>query len=167
MSIPAYKCSRVEQIINLDTKAHLTTIRDLEARLTEYHRRDQIPTWAESLIRRVEVLESITSKAHYESEAESLPIRNLAVPMCSPRPAEATIFDLMLDRLRSHFDSRMISNRLYLDSRVEMITFELDRLHNLLTIRPTTADFQLVVASLNDVHRKMYDSLDDIAAGIG
>ena len=48
----SFKCSRVDQITSVDTTAHLMTIRDLEEKLSNHHRRDRVPVWAESLIRR-------------------------------------------------------------------------------------------------------------------
>lgn len=133
----------------------------------QYHRCDRIPAWAVSLIRRVELLENVTSEDHSDPRTAILPTRSAAMIIPSTVQEKATIFDHMLERLRTHFNTQMTSSRLYLDSRIEMITFELERLNNLITIRPTTADLQLIVSSLNDVHRRMYDSIADSAAGIG
>lgn len=167
MNSSVYRCSRVEKTNNVDITAHLSSIRDLETKMAEYHRCDRVPAWAESLINRVELLESAISKGHCDPGTATLPLRSVATTSNLSIPEKATIFDHMLDRQRTHFNSQIISSRLFLDSQIEMITFELERLHNLMTIRPTTADLQLLASSLHDVHRRMYDSFDDIAAGIG
>lgn len=159
MTAEPYRCNRVDQIVNIDMNAQLMTIRDLEAKLSEHHRSDRIPDWAESLMRRIEHLESA---AFADPKVPPAPSDSSPLP-----PSEDETLDAMFDQMKATFDAQMSSNRLTQENRIEQVTFELERLRQLMAIRPTTAEFQLVVVSLNDVHRRMYDSLDDIAAGIG
>jgi len=49
--------NRIDQLLRIDTNALLTTIRDLEHRLTEHQRQDKLPAWAQSLEQRLEQIE--------------------------------------------------------------------------------------------------------------
>ena len=163
----SFKCSRVDQITSVDTTAHLMTIRDLEEKLSNHHRRDRVPVWAESLIRRVEELENSAYKISSISQLPSVPSKCNPVLPSSTLPDDVATFNAKIDEMKSYLESQVSSSQHHQASRIEMVHSEIERLHSLMSIRPTTADFQLVVVSLNDVHRRMYDSLDDIAAGIG
>jgi len=147
-----FTCDRVNQIVDIDLNGLLATIRDLQLNMTEHYRNDQTPVWAESLLHRIEQLENPLSDEDKNSLSESNNQKSIkkeklvSVPKDDKRVSALTQKDI--------------------DYKIDSVQSEVDRLRQLLTFRPTTSEFQLVVLSLNDVHRKMYDSLDDIAAGI-
>ena len=50
----------------------------------------------------------------------------------------------LISKMRAALDSQLISTRLSLESRLNSVSFELERMHKLLHIRPTTSEFQQV-----------------------
>ena len=69
-------------------------------------------------------------------------------------------------KIRAAMDSQMGSTRLSLESRLTAVSFEMERLHKLLNIRPTTSEFQHVVSSVSDVQRRMFDSVDELSKNV-
>lgn len=54
----------------------------------------------------------------------------------------------LIVKMRTALDGQLNSTRLGLESKMNSVTFELDRLHKLLQIRPTTSEFQQVSSAL-------------------
>jgi len=49
--------ARMDQILRVDTGSLLSTLKDLEYKLSEHHRQDKFPPWATSFLLRLEQLE--------------------------------------------------------------------------------------------------------------
>ena len=50
----------------------------------------------------------------------------------------------LISKMRAALDSQLSTTRLSLESRLNSVSFELERMHKLLHIRPTTSEFQQV-----------------------
>lgn len=154
-----FLCDRVNQIVNIDLNASLITIHDLELRLSQHHRNDKIPSWAESIILRIEQLESYVPK---EVKMDSLDPKSISVttpsqddiPHSEPGNKESIKEDNSFHLLEED-KSQMKMDQITIDYKIDSIMFELERVRQLIQFRPTTSEFQLVVLSLNDVMNKM------------
>ena len=160
--------NRVDQIVRVDTNSLLVIIRDLEAKLSEYHRQDKIPPWAEALVHRIDGLEQ---KLVLNNDRPSSPGGMGGGGMGPMAGTGITMNDLtnderLLVKIRAAMDSQMGSTRLGLESRLTAVSFEMERLHKLLNIRPTTSEFQHVVSSVSDVQRRMFDSVDELSRNV-
>lgn len=152
---------RIDQIMRVDTGALIKIIQELEAKLSEHHRQDKLPPWAETLITRIELLEKapLATPRVLKSDIGGDP----------PKPLSLNEFasdERLIVKMKAALDSQLSTTRLALDSKMNSVSFEIERLHKLLNIRPTTSEFQQVVLSMNEVQRKMFDSLSDISTGI-
>jgi hypothetical protein len=127
-----FTSDRVNQIVDIDLNGLLATIRDLQLNMTEHYRNDQIPVWAESLLHRIEQLENPLSSEDKNSQSECGNQKSIK---------KENLISVSKD------DKQVLT----LDYKMASIQSEVDRLRQLLTLRPTTSEFQLVVLSLNDV----------------
>jgi hypothetical protein len=153
---------RVDQIMRVDTGALIKIIQELESKLSEHHRHDKLPPWAETLISRIELLE----KAPLSTPRVVKSDLGGAAP---PTPLSLNEFasdERLIVKMKAALDSQLSTTKLALDSKMNSVSFEIERLHKLLNIRPTTSEFQQVVLSMNEVQRKMFDSLSDISTGM-
>ena len=91
MNSSVYRCSGVEETVDVHIDAHSSSIQDLEEKLGQYHSCDRIPAWAKSLIRRVELLENVTSEDHSDPRTAILPPRSAAMIIPSTVQEKATI----------------------------------------------------------------------------
>ena len=155
-----HDAARVDSIVRVDTNSILVIIRDLEAKLSDYHRQDKIPPWAESLVIRLDSLEQKMVMNSSSVERPGSPGGVLSGPGLTM--SDLSNDERLLVKIRAALDNQMSTTRLGLESRMTAASFEMERLHKLLNIRPTTSEFQHVVSSVNDVQRKMFDSVDDI-----
>jgi hypothetical protein len=153
---------RVEQILRVDTNSLLTIIRDLEAKLSDYHRQDKMPPWAEALVMRLDQVEQkvvLNDRPGSSGSGVGGPVSGLTMNDLSND-------ERMLVKVRAALDSQMSTTRLSMESRMTALSFEIERMHKLLNIRPTTSEFQHVVSSVNEVQRKMLESVDDLTKNV-
>lgn len=154
---------RVEQIVNIDTNALLYKIHSLERQLSNFNRVNSIPTWANSIIQRIELLEQrplmntnnqiFQQTINTNNDKENLVNTDIKL-------------DIDINRIKAAIHTQINTSTLVQDVKIDLLTCELDRMHNLLALRPTTSELQQVVLSLNDTQRKVFDSLDEMAAKI-
>ena len=155
--------NRVDQIVRVDTNSLLIIIRDLEAKLSEYHRQDKIPPWAEALVHRIDGLEQ---KIVLNDRPGSPGGVGGVGGMGGITMSDLSNDERLMVKIRAALDSQMGSTRLSLESRLTAVSFEMERLHKLLNIRPTTSEFQHVVSSVSDVQRRMFDSVDELSKNV-
>ena len=159
MADSSHDPNRVDQIVRVDTNSLLVVIRDLEAKLSEYHRQDKIPPWAEALVHRIDGLEQkvVLNEPHGSGGGGG----GTGITM-----SDLSNDERLMVKIRAAMDNQMGSTRLGLESRLTAVSFEMERLHKLLNIRPTTSEFQHVVSSVSDVQRRMFDSVDELSKNV-
>lgn len=146
--------SRMNQIMNMDTRALLSTIKDLESKLSQYQRQDVVPAWATSLLPRLDKLEEGLRNANLSE----------AVPE-DARPQsreELSRDDRLLSRVKAELYTHAESTSLVMEAKVAAMGAELERLHKLLQIRPTTSEYQKIMFIVNDQGSQMKHDMQDI-----
>ena len=91
--------SRINNIMKVDTNALLNTLKDLEDKLSGYYRADEVPTWAVSLLPRMEIMEMKATKLEKKSSNHG-------------NPAQANITEIQMegriyDRVKQELDSQI------------------------------------------------------------
>ena len=149
----------MDQIINIDANALLRTLKELEARLSEQYRQDLIPVWASSIFPRLEILESMVSRGQithedYKQHGKKVNLEDLA--------GEERIYE----RVRSEIESQAGATRLTIESKVSSLSLELDRIHKLLQIRPTTSELQKVMLAVHENELKIQRVVADMSSSV-
>lgn len=160
--------NRLDTIMKVDTMALLSTIRDIESKLSEYQRPDIVPSWAEALMKRIDDLEK---RAVPSSSAGSFKDPNSGLPVgggggISISMADLAVEERLMHKLKENVDSHMNSTRVSLESKLSSTTLELDRVHKLLQIRPTTSELQQVVLMIHDMSRRVQDGVREVSGNI-
>jgi len=148
--------SRTNQILQIDTHALLITLRELENKLSDYQRHDKIPVWANSLIPRLESLESKLSK----SSKISVPTNHEDGNLIQGN------LESVVEKLNKEFTSRIDIMKISFESQVSALNLEVDRLQKLLQIRPTTSEMQKVVLAVSEVKRDIQNELHEISSTV-
>lgn len=149
---------RMDQIIKVDTQALLKTIQDLEQRLTEYQRQDKPPAWAQALESRLEQIEKLRSSVSEDRDAMHKPDgtdpnMNLST---------LTMEERILSRIRGEFETKLGNTQLHFEGIVSSNSLEMERLHKLLMIRPTTSELQQVMLAQQQQEQRTQARLSDI-----
>lgn len=160
--------------MKVDTSALLSTIRDIELRLSEHQRHDTLPAWAQSLVVRVDDMEKRANVGTaLDAGFAANHARDPNSGLVEQRPmgpginlAELAAEERLLQKLKENVDSHMNSTRVSLETKLSTTTLELERVHKLLQIRPTTSELQQVVLMVHDMSRRMQDGVRDVSASI-
>lgn len=127
--------------MHVDTPALLKTLKELEAQLSQHQRQDQIPKWAEAILPRLDLVEN--------------GVKSIMVPQRGSHSETVSLKDLeqeerLSDKIKSIVDGRTESLKLMFDAKISSSALELDRLHKLLYIRPTTSELQQVMMQVQN-----------------
>ena len=149
--------NRMDNIMHVDTPALLKTLKELESQLSQYQRQDKVPKWAESIMPRLDLVET--------------GVKNIIVPQRVEHTANVTLKDLeqeeiFSDKIRKIVDARTEGLKLMFDAKISSSALELDRLHKLLYIRPTTSELQQVMMQVRDVESKVNKVHGDVSGSI-
>jgi hypothetical protein len=149
--------TRMNNIMHIDTPALLKTLKELESQLSQYQRQDKIPKWAEAIMPRLELVET--------------GVKNIMVPQRAAHTEAVTLKDLeqeeiFSDKIKHIVDGRTESLKLMFDSKISSSALELDRLHKLLYIRPTTSELQQVMMQVREVESKVNKVHGDVSGSI-
>ncbi len=163
----------MDSIVRVDTNALLTTIREIESALSEHHRQDKLPTWATKFVNRLDRLEEIndeTYKKVHLTGTKSAPADDTQA-VSRPMGPGVSMTDLANDerillKFKTELDLQVSNVKVSLESKVSSAALELDRLHKLLQIRPTTSELQQVVVNVFDLNRKMQESVKDVTSNV-
>lgn len=160
---------RLNSIMKVDTSSLLGQLMDIEKALSSYHKQDEMPTWSNALVARIEFLERQMNKTP----------RVVASPDESGVPAMlgqgtsvgGTLKDIgseerVLNKMKTEMEHAVKTESTKLHSKVSTLSLELDRLHKLLNIRPTTSELQQVVLTIHDMNRKLQDGVSSIQKNI-
>ena len=158
---------RLDSIMKVDTMALLSTIRDIENRLSSHHRQDTMPPWAEALSKRLDEVEKRRdgggSGGGGGPSALSMPGMGSGGISMSDLAGE----ERLLQKMKENVDGHMNSIRVSLESKLSTTTLELDRVHKLLQIRPTTSELQQVILMIHDMSRRVQDGVREVSGNIG
>ena len=102
--------------------------------------------------------------------------RNYAAP-ASRLGSDASLVDLvnmedlaheerLFDRMRSEIESHNGATRMAIDARVSSLSLELDRIHKLLQIRPTTSELQKVMLAVHENELKIQRVVQDMSTSV-
>jgi chromosome segregation ATPase len=140
--------NRLENIMQIDTTSLLKELKSLEHSFTEYQRQDAVPGWATSILPRLEFLERVSEGARDRAEITDL----------DQLDAE----DVLMAKIRHEVETRTMALKLAFDAKSSASALEIDRLHKLLYIRPTTSELQEVVHSVRQVSKRTDNIINDL-----
>jgi hypothetical protein len=134
---------------------------DIENKLSEYNRHDKLPPWASSFLSRLENIEQNHIYLHRALATEKKDFTSDDNEQ-KPQMSDLNNDNRILSKLRYELDTTIQSQKLQMESSVTQLQLEIERLHKLLEIRPTTAEMQKIVQSIGDTNRKMQFFLNDV-----
>ena len=73
---------------------------------------------------------------------------------------------MILDKVRREMSMTLDKQSGDFDAKVNTLNWELDRMHKLLQIRPTTSELQQVVMSVHDISQKMESGVTDVKKNV-
>jgi len=176
-------------ILQVDTKAVLNIIKDLEHQLSDYHRQDRAPAWAGVLETRIDQLEkfykgvklpdehaqdeSVTGAADpaVDGDADAPAVDADAPTGDASKPSQVDLEtlateDRIFNKLRHAMESKVATHQLSFESKVTSFALEVDRLHKLLEIRPTVSDMQELVTTVAESDKRTRDALTDLSGNL-
>jgi len=159
--------NRINSIMKVDTNALLDTLKDIEDKLSDYYRADDIPAWAGSVIPRMEILEMKSSKL--EKKQNQMIAGGGGGTPGAPGTAGITEIQMegrIFDRIKNELDTQVGTAKLTLESKVSSISLELDRLHKLLQIRPTTSELQKVVLQIQEIKKTVQGNMNELSDSV-
>lgn len=136
--------NREKHILQMDAKALMITLRELEAAITAESDPKVVPAWARSIIPRLEGLESKLTKAMKVAKASS-----------SAASEASADDDHAVEKLVKEFSSKLDITKITFSSQIEALNLEVDRLQKLLQIRPTTSEMQKVILAIDEYKREI------------
>jgi hypothetical protein len=142
--------NRLEQIMQVDTAALLKSLKELESQFSSYQRQDAIPLWAMSIIPRLDLLES----AHKNSQHAPKTLKEMSDE------------DELLEKIRHEVELKTNAMKLAFESKTSSTAMEIDRLHKLLYIRPTTSELQHVVMQMQQIRKQTDGVLSEVSGDI-
>lgn len=152
---------RMDQIMKIDAQALLKTIRDLEQRLTEHQRPDSMPPWALALETRMEQLEKLRSSApEAESKEDNLAPKPLATEAVNL--STLTMEERIIAKIRNEFETKIGNSQLHFEGIISSYSLEMERIHKLLMIRPTTSELQHVVLNVQQQEARTQQHLQEM-----
>jgi predicted nucleic acid-binding Zn-ribbon protein len=179
MAFAASHSMEREAPVKIDTATLLNTIRDLEIKLTEVARQDKIPPWAQAFTSRLQHIEDHHLYLHraISSAETAASMHNASISPGAPAsPSSPTnksinIHDLtneerIVSKIRYDVDSQVNSAKSTLESHISSLNLEVERLHKLISVRPTISELQQVSLSVTDVGRKIHLLTDDISSTV-
>lgn len=140
--------NRLDQIMQVDTAALLKSLKELETQFSSYQRQDTVPLWAMSIIPRLDLLESAHNSSHH---------------MTQKTLKEMNQDDELLDLIRHEIELKTNAIKLAFESKTSATALEIDRLHKLLYIRPTTSELQQVMLQLQQIRKQTDNVLLDLS----
>lgn len=151
----------MDQIMKIDAQALLKTIRDLEQRLTEHQRPDSMPPWAVALETRMEQLEKLRSSApEAENKEDGLVPKPLAAEAVNL--STLTMEERIIAKIRSEFETKIGNSQLHFEGVISSYSLEMERIHKLLMIRPTTSELQHVVLNVQQQETRTQQHLQEM-----
>ncbi len=156
--------NRMNTIMKIDTSALLSTINQLERQLSDYQKQNELPHWAQGMSAKIDFLEKVHNKTpRGENTQSASPFIAGAEGSSLEKHAE---HDMILDKVRQEMGMTLDRHSGDFDSKVNSLSWELDRMHKLLQIRPTTSELQQVVLSVHEISQKMDSGVTDVKKNV-
>eukprot|EP01038_Epipyxis_sp_PR26KG_P007327 gene7327-9985_t len=163
---------RIDNIMRVDATALLKTIRDIEYKLSEHQRQDKMPSWAVTLEARIDAMEkrswsneAIADEKNRAANSESqtsLPEELMNDNSASHKTISFAAEDRIISKLRHETNLKIETSQLTMESKMTSFSLEVERLHKLLNIRPTTSELQQLTNYINTIQQKMQAGMDDV-----
>ena len=159
--------------LKVDTSLLLNSIKELETSLSDYHRQDRQPKWADTIVMRLEALELAEKEAAIaarnapptkETGGNNSGGERLMGP--GVHMQDVVNDERIVSKVRSEMDFQITAVKIAIEKKISATLLEMDRLFKLLQIRPTMSEMQMVVVSLNDINKKMNDTFRDISSSV-
>lgn len=153
----ADKNNRLDQIMKVDTASLLKTIKSIEDGITNFNKFESQPAWASEIIDRITKLESGGSAMNGHTIEQFASNSSLSIN------------DLMNDervmfKMKTELSSHVSSLKFSIETKVASLNGELERMHKLLEIRPTTSELQQVVSNINELDRRTRHLFSDLSS---
>jgi hypothetical protein len=174
---------RLEQILKLDAAALLSTIRDLELKLSSYNRHDnnksvstEPPSWLTSLESRLESIEkwqqNVSLASPSTSTNDGLSSNHISESKLDGTSLlqnehvmnilEQKVISKVKSEVKNDLTMKMENLSLKFSDQLLSNSLEVDRLHKLLMIRPTTSELQQIVLNVNTVEENTLNRISSI-----
>lgn len=121
-----------------------------------HYRNDLVPIWAESLIKRLDIIESQLSQMSITS-VESL--ENFA--------SQRNDIDVVRKESSTTLDTKINLIKSTQKSKVNITYSEIDKMKACMHTRLTDAEVQILFESVSDINSRMNKTLEGITGGIG
>ena len=131
----------MNQINTMDTYSMLASLKELEGKLAEHHRQDVLMG---SILPRLEILEKEKALAASQHTYQ-VPVGTSAFPV------DMTNDERLLRKLQASIDLVSEKYNLTLESKLSSVSLELDRVHKLLSIRPTTSEVSKIMLTVQEM----------------
>jgi len=161
----------IDVALKVDTSLLLNSIKELETSLSDYHRQDRQPKWADTIVMRLEALELAEKEAAIAARnapptQETGNNNNNGERLMGPgvHMSDVVNDERIVSKVRSEMDFQITAVKIAIEKKISATLLEMDRLFKLLQIRPTMSEMQMVVVSLNDINKKMNDTFRDISS---
>jgi len=169
---------RVDQIVGVDTLSLLRVIKDLEEKLSvSKPSYDKPPQWAITLEKRITQLEGQLYQSQFgsgEPGSGGSPYKGHddsssrggeggggdESKKIAPDIVELAAEMRLLGKVRKEIDNKINTSEINLDGKFSSVNLQLDRLHKLLQIRPTTSEVQHIMFNVNEIEKKMQSSVE-------
>lgn len=159
---------RVDQIVGVDTLSLLKVIKDLEEKLSvSKPSYDKPPQWAITLEKRITQLEG---QLYHSQSGPGDPTNGDSSNRAGAEGEESKkaapdILELaaemrLLGKVRKEIDNKINTSEINLDGKFSSVNLQLDRLHKLLQIRPTTSEVQHIMFNVNEIEKKVKASVE-------
>ena len=133
--------TRLNQINTMDTYSMLASLKELEGKLAEHHRQDVLMG---SILPRLEILEKEKALAASQHTYQ-VPVGTSAFPV------DMTNDERLLRKLQASINLVSEKYNLTLESKLSSVSLELDRVHKLLSIRPTTSEVSKIMLTVQEM----------------
>ena len=148
---------RMATIMKVDTAALLASITEIEKAISDYKKPGDVPKWAQALTARVELVERVVNRTPRDGGSGTVASVGGSVSLASVAQEER-----LLTKMRDDVHHHLSSSNLTVESKINTMTLELDRLQKLLAIRPTVSELQQVVLTIHDMNKKLEDGVKEI-----
>jgi hypothetical protein len=158
---------RMEQILKLDANALLLTIRDLEHKLSNHQRYDKPPPWYTSLEQRLEQIEKWQQSFPGLDAANNMSPHRDGLSSNEASSIQNQANDQFLEhkimsKLKNELAMKVENISLQFHDQVLNTNLEMDRLHKLLIIRPTTSELQQIVLSVQTMEENTSKQIQSV-----
>jgi hypothetical protein len=138
------------------TEGLLTSLKELELKMTEYHRQDLIPIWAQDLFPRLELLEQQLHQQHQNANNLNNSHNSNSPSISHPHQTLQEMYsdDELRMKIQHEVENKTMAIKLSYETKLSTLSFEIERLHKLLSIRPTSSEFHSLMNSVQQIKQE-------------